>query len=229
MFSEVYSLPSMMRIVLVDDHRLFLEGLRLILMQELTAVELLTCDSTEEAMALLSPGLGVDLLVTDLLMPGVSGLALLGHLEKINASLPVLVVSAVEDVGVVKSLMDAGAFGYICKKEASEKMVAAVKMVLSGQKYICPSLVQAINEHCQSPSEFLGQPKVSFSQRQQQVLLCMARGMSNKEIASDLHLSIHTIKSHIAMIFKVLAVSNRFGCIKKAGALGLLSHSAVEG
>ena len=206
-----------MKILIADDHPLYrmaLSGLLAQLDEDTIIVDCNDFDELQEEMA--EDKTKPDLIVLDIRMPGKSFDVALKELKTDFPSIPVVVVSASEDVSDMSKAMNLGADGYIPKSSTREVLVSAIRLVLSGGKYI-PSQAfslsgsyngNATDSHSQGNGS-ASQSMHSLTRRQKNVLDLMAKGQSNKEIAQALQLAESTVKVHITAIFRTLGVSNR--------------------
>jgi len=209
------------RIVLIDDHLLFAEGLRAQL-REITPEN--HVDIVGEAgrfvrnLAMLPR---VDLIIADLHMPDVNGVELISRIHQHNEKIPILIVSANHDLRVIETAIEAGAYGYVSKASSVTVMLEAVRSLLDGHRFMDPSLPGKVVDD-QNPD---AASKPSIPPRTLQVLEHMAKGMSNKAIADLLGISEATVKWHITRLFSTLAVRNRTSCVNKALQFGLISSA----
>ncbi len=196
-----------MRILLVDDHALFRSGMLHLLSEMDAAVEMVEAGSWDEAKAALQ-GQTYDLIITDLVMPGMKGDEAVSALRENAAETPIVVVSMIERNAEVRSAIAAGANGFIPKATSPDILLEALRIVMRGGTYLPPSL---LNVDQDLPSENDRQNGVvrQLSRRQGQVLNELAQGKSNKEIAYSLGLSEATVKVHIAAIMRALKAQNR--------------------
>ncbi|MBS2037496.1 response regulator transcription factor [bacterium] len=196
-----------MRLMLVDDHELVREGLRLLLESESGWSVIAECrDSTEcrEALRQERP----DLLLLDLNLPDCSGLELVWELRQQQADLPILVVSSSEELQMVSAAMRAGASGYVVKSARRAELVSAVRVVGEGGCYLHPRVASAIFGHLQSGDT----PPLSgaeLSERETAVVQYVCQGLSNPDIAALLHVSLSTIKNDLSLIFRKWVVRDR--------------------
>ena len=198
-----------MKILVADDHDLFREGLRNILLQLADEVEILEAHDWQTALTQVAAN--PDLALIDLNMPGMESFVGLEAFLALAETVPVVVVSGSENLVDMKRSLDAGVMGYISKSEHSPVVLSALRLVLSGGIYVPPKLVQtSTHSHQNLP----GALPFGLTPRQYEVLKIMLRGKSNKEIALDLSLSPITVKSHIGAIFKSLQVINRAQAIR---------------
>lgn len=217
-----------MRMLLVDDHVLFREGMRLVLQQLPDVGEILEASSFNEALRLAEDNPDLDLALLDLNMPGSDGPASVRYFNQRYPHIPVVVVSGEESRTVMEKVMAAGALGYVCKNSSATVMLGALNLVLSGGVYVPPQLLQPQAERpvrreverpdrrSQHTNEF------GLTPRQMDVLQCIAEGLSNKEIADRLVLAEGTVKIHVAATYQTLRVSNRMEAVRVAEQLGLI-------
>lgn len=205
-----------MKILIADDHPLYrmaLSGLLAQLDEETTIVDCNDFNELQEEMA--GDKSKPDLIVLDIRMPGKSFDEALADLKRDYPEIPVVVVSASEDVCDMSRAIHLGADGYIPKSSTREVLVSAIRLVLSGGKYIPSqafSLSPPQNGHANNPigsDTKTNQNTHALTRRQKNVLDLIAKGQSNREIADSLQLAESTVKVHITAIFRTLGVSNR--------------------
>jgi len=223
-----------MKILIADDHALFLKGLEMILSDFTKDVELVTANNYTEVFAAIEKHKDLSLILTDLAMPGARWL---DALEKIHAEMPdvpIIILSAVFDREIVQKTFDLGAAGYIPKTSSNAVILSAVNLVLSGGVYIPAELLKETPENefdMLKQIEKIAdkkdiQEKVKkLSSRQLDVLRLIAKGQSNKQIAYELKLTEGTVKLHVTAILKLLNVYNRTGAVTAATHLGLLKEN----
>ncbi|WP_049623272.1 LuxR C-terminal-related transcriptional regulator [Frateuria defendens] len=208
-----------MRILIADDHRLIVEGVKLKLSELDHGIEFVVATDADELHRVVHEETAPALALIDLAMPGAHGL---DHLADVVANLPgvpVIVLSGSEDPALMKDLLAMGVQGFIPKAYPSEVMLSAVRLVLSGGVYVPPMMLQAhaaakpaTNGGGTSPAppepleEYLHK---LLTERQIDVLRLLAQGKPNKVIARDLGISEGTVKIHLAAIFRALNVRNR--------------------
>ncbi|CAM3307582.1 response regulator transcription factor [Rhodothermus bifroesti] len=189
------------RILIVDDHPLVRKGLALTLEAEPDLEVCAQAASAEEALGLLDK-VQPDLAIVDISLPGMSGLELIKHLQAWKQHLPVLVISRHDEALYAERAIRAGARGYVMKVEAVEVIVKAVRRVLAGGLYVSEELSErlllSMTGHrraleTRSPVELL-------SDRELEVFELTGRGLTTREIAERLHLSVKTVESYRARI-----------------------------
>lgn len=192
-----------MKILVIDDHALFREGLRHVLNEFEAQVSVLDASDYDRALQHVSANPDLDLVLLDLNMPGKDGFIILDIFAKTYPAMPVVIISASSQRSDIQRALDSGAVGYIPKDTTSAVMLNALHLVLSGGIYV-PSDMRLKSQRYQSDDTV-----PALTPRQLQVLKQIAQGNSNKVIASELELSEATVKMHVTSIMKSLGVSNR--------------------
>jgi DNA-binding NarL/FixJ family response regulator len=218
-----------MKILLVDDHALFRDGMRYVLQQLSDEVEILEAGNFADGLKLAMQHQELDLALMDLNMPGSEGAPSIAYFHQRCPHIPVVVVSGEEDRACMEQVMNSGAMGFISKGSTSPVMRGALNLVLSGGVYMPP---QMLRQNCEpvDPVETGDRRRINTNEhgltlRQMHVLTHMATGLSNKDIADAINLAEGTVKIHVAAIFQVLHVSSRMEAVRQAEKLGLISKS----
>lgn len=209
-----------MRLVVVDDHALIREGVAGLLRRAWGDAELVLAASCEQAMDAAAEGEEPDLVLLDLQLPGLSGLEALRAWRTHHAAVPVVVLSADRSPAMVRAALAAGAAGFVPKSTSNEVLVAAVRLVLDGGRYLPPELLDAGPGAVAAPQALAVEATpaadardptadLGLSPRQLDVLRCVARGASNKVICRELGLAERTVKAHLSAVFRALNVSSR--------------------
>ncbi|CCQ74697.1 response regulator transcription factor [Magnetospira sp. QH-2] len=203
-----------MRIILADDHALIRETLSLYLTRLADDVTVLEASSFNEAHAEMKNGGGADLVILDLVMPGMKDFAGLITLKDEYPELPVVILSAAVESHQAKRSLELGARGYIPKTIRGPQLIDALKKVLDGERFVPDDLLVDIES----------QPEVSaLTQREREVLVLLTQGHSNRDIAERLGIKEITVKVHLKSVFRKFQVSNRTQAVRKAMDLGLAS------
>ncbi len=218
-----------MHILVVDDHQLFLDGIRHLLEKLEPGTTITEANTVESALDALDHSSQFDLALIDLCMPGMDGLALLQSMNNRRIRLPVVIVSGEEELAKIKAAMDMGALGFIPKRYSSQQMRSALSQVLEGDIYLPEHLESQLDRLAsrREPRTAEHNPAVKESgitRRQYEVLKLLAQGLSNKQIANTLFLTEHTVKSHVSALFVLLSANNRTACVQNAERRGLLSN-----
>lgn len=205
-----------MKILVADDHALIRDALRNLL-QDLDGVTtVIEASDSESARRLAAANLDLDLALLDLNLPGVIGLGLLERLRSDYPELPVVVLSATEDVSTMRAVLERGAMGFIPKSSSNQVMLSALRLVLAGGRYLPPELLSIAG--ISAPAS-VGDLKLT--ERQHDVLKLMVQGHSNKQICRELGLAEATVKIHVTAILRALNVTSRAQVIVAINRFGL--------
>lgn len=212
-----------MKIVIADYYALLRDGLG-ILVKELTDdVATLHCESFDDVLEALEHE-SIDLALLDFNLPKLDGFASIRAAHERFPRVPIVITAASERWSDACGAIESGARGYIPKSASSAIMLAALRLILSGGVYLPPLMNQAngpASRHSNGRAEPDLPPDLAVDRRltprQLEVLRCLARGQSNKEIAYQLGLSQGTVKIHIAAIFRAFKVRNRTQAVIAAG------------
>jgi DNA-binding NarL/FixJ family response regulator len=219
-----------MKILVCDDHALFREGLRHVLRELNRRAELVEAGSADDALRLAATHADLDLVLLDLHLPGTDGRAALRAFRTRHPTLPVVIVSASEEVDDVRAALDGGASGYIPKSASGSVLRGALQLVLAGSVYVPPAVLAAAGAHVERPAAARRESRrdraSGLTNRQLEVLELMARGLTNKDIARVLAIAQGTVKGHIASILEILDVSNRTEAVTVMHELGLKKSEA---
>ena len=196
----------MIRILIADDHTIVRRGISQILMDEFSSVQIDEV-ANSEAMILQSKKVKYDVIISDISMPGKSGLEVLPQLKELNPNVPILIMSIHSEDHYAVRVLKAGASGYLNKDLAPEELVSAVKRVLQGRRYITPTVAEKISliQHNQKDKPL----HYSLSDREFTVMQLLASGKSSTEISERLSLSITTVSTYRSRIlFKMNLKTN---------------------
>lgn len=208
------------KILLVDDHHIILEGLRLIIQREPEFEVVAETDNAISALEL-ARKVSPDLIVMDLQLGETNGIE---TSRKILAEFPhvkILVLSAVADVNLINLAIEAGAKGYVLKTKAADEFVLALRAILAGNSYLCAEISQmVIAGYKQMLSDKSAPAKTPLTQREREVLKLTAEGLRIKEIAEKLNIGAKTVETHRSNLMRKL------GCNSSAE---LTRHAIREG
>lgn len=206
----------MLKILIADDHELFLDGLRLVLSDLDSEIAVDTASNHHELQQKADGKTAYDLILTDLAMPGMPWHESLRRLKENNPDTPIVVLSAVTEPENVLQAVDIGASGFIPKTSSSKIILSALHLILAGGLYLPSELLSLQNK----PEDTA--VKGILTPRQLDVLRLMGQGKPNKIIARELDLSEGTVKLHVTAILKALNVINRTGAVIAGRNLGLI-------
>jgi two-component system nitrate/nitrite response regulator NarL len=198
-----------MKLLIVDDHAILREGLAAMLRQAGPDTEVLQASDGAEGVRLAQAHLDLDAVFLDLEMPGLDGMSAVPEFGRQRPELPVIVLSSSEEPQDVKRALALGALGYVPKSAAPQTLLSALTLVLSGNVYVPPLMLNAAPTSGEATGANGAGPSGSLTERQLEVLRLLSEGQSNKEIGRGLGLSDKTVKAHITTIFRTLNVVNR--------------------
>ncbi len=216
------------RVVIADDHELARLGLRTMLAPELD-LEVVGEAATGHATVALSRQLQPDLVLMDIRMPDLDGLAATRAIKKDRPLTSILIVTLSEDPDYLLEALRAGAAGYVLKDASRREVVAAVRQVLSGESPLDPRLTAQLIRRLASPSHVKDEPPGrhgdALTPRELEVLRLVAEGKTNAEIAQTLYVSVGTVKADVERIIDKLGVSDRTQAAVRAVELGYIRPS----
>ena len=203
----------MTRVLLVDDHAVVRQGLKQVLAEALPDATFGDAASAEETLGMVRTA-NWDIVVLDISLPGKSGIEALKELRKAHPRLPVLVLSMHPEEQFAVRALKAGAAGYVTKRTAARDVVTAVKKVLSGGRYVSPSLAERLAAQAQAGS--VEMPHETLSDREYQVFRLLAVGKTVKQIGKELDLSPQTVSTHRSHILEKMGMLSNAELIQYA-------------
>jgi DNA-binding NarL/FixJ family response regulator len=199
-----------MKILIVDDHPIYRKGLVALLDQMEPDIALLQANDAAQALIVIAEHDDLDVVILDLLIPGMNGLIAIAEFGRIRPELPVIILSSSENPADVCSALSNGALGYVPKSAAEHTLLSAIRVVLNGDIYVPPFVMVETASTRSGPLKTAARSdRPVLTDRQIEVLRRISAGQLNKVIAADLGVSEKTVKSHITAIFKALNVMNR--------------------
>jgi len=208
------------RVVLCDDHRIVTDGLKGMLAAFPDIAVVGVAGNGEEALYLLG-NLKVDVLLTDLDMPRMDGLALTERIRKEHPEVRVVVLSMHDEPSVVKRLVELGADGFLVKTSGRDELVLAIRNVSGGRRHFSSDLLDAMLRP--EPAKGDGRQLLKdLSERELEVLTALAEGLGNKEIGERLFISPRTVDTHRTNLMRKLGVHNVVGLVRIAVQAGLV-------
>ncbi|TFH67333.1 response regulator transcription factor [Gammaproteobacteria bacterium LSUCC0057] len=203
-----------MRILIVDDHAFVCAGLRATMLAELPGAEVFTADHGDTALQLLAAN-PIDVAIVDLFMPGAGGgFDFIQMLCESYPKLPVIILSASENMAHIRKCIDLGAAGFVPKSAPKETLFEAIAATMKGERFLPETIRETIPEMARIFNEIdigLDYHDIAdlLTNRQMDILHFVAEGRSNKEIAKKLTLSENTVKVHVSAILRALGLKNR--------------------
>lgn len=218
---------SKIRVVIADDHTLFREGLRRILEAEDDIECLAVAQNGEEAISLIEK-LTPDVAIVDIAMPKVSGIEVA---KRIKATLPktaILMLSAYKHDGYVIACMRAGVNGYLLKDMSPSELINAIRVTSVGEGVFNLEATSVVLRRAFAVDSINATVLTDLHPRELEILKMLARGMTNRQIASELSLSVHTVRTHLGNVFKKLGVSSRTEALACAAKHGWVEFESLE-
>ena len=210
-----------MKVLVVDDHPLFLSGIRGVLESLADDVSVLEAGSAEDAIEHIQRAPDIDFICLDLQLPGLNGIEFLAELRKRRVPAPVVILSALESPNVIHCALKAGANGYISKTTARDELVTGLETIARSGHYVSPILRRRL-DNFRAGFGTADEGGVNLTRRQRQILDLLASGLSNPEIAGQLNIAESTVKGHLATLYALLDAETRTACLAEARRLGLL-------
>lgn len=205
-----------LKILLAEDHQTVREGIKLLVNSQ-PDMEVVGEAGDGELAIKMTAELDPDLLVMDISMPNMNGLKATKRLRSISKALKILTLTRHTDDGYLQQLIAAGANGYVLKQSAPTELIAAIRAVAAGHSYLDPSLTRKVmGGYASRAGSLRGDAKGDLTDREREVLRLIAFGYSNKEIASQLDLSVKTVEAHKANSMRKLGISSRIDIVRYA-------------
>ena len=217
------------RILIADDHPLLREAICQVFSSQEDMEIVGQANNGEEAINLTAQ-LKPDILIMDIMMPKSDGLEASRQIKKIAPDTAILILTAYDEDNYVLGLLEAGATGYLMKSARGQDLVEAVRAIRAGESVLHPKIIEKLLKQAMAkPAEGLDRKiKDILSDREMEMLKLLATGMSNKEIADRLCLSLRTVKAHMSNIFTKMNVASRSEALVEALRRGLLTLKDIK-
>jgi NarL family two-component system response regulator YdfI len=215
----------MIKILIADDHLIIRQGLRLILETESDLELVGEASDGKEALSLCHK-LKPDLVLMDLRMPNMDGLAAIEALRTEHPEIAVVILTTFNEDDLMLRGLQAGARGYLLKDTDRNTLFNTIRAAARGETLLKPEIMARVLAHANTASTTEIDPagSINLTEREQEVLIAVARGERSKEIAAQLGISERTVKAHLASIYGKLGVDSRAGAIAVAAQKGLLPN-----
>lgn len=195
-------------IIIADDHMMIREGLKQLLELDGTMKVIAEANDGEECLNLLNKKIHPDILLLDINMPKKNGIEVLEYIKQNKIQVKVLILTVHNEVEYLLKAVDIGIDGYLLKDSSYDELKEAIDVVISGNTYIQPSLLPALNESMEDYA--LDKERIEcLTKRELDVLRLISEGCSNKKISDELTISERTVKNHISHIFRKIDVEDR--------------------
>jgi len=217
------------KILIADDHAVLREGMRNLLDKEKDFEVIGEAGDGEEAVRLATE-LKPDVVVMDIVMPKLSGIEATRLIKQASPSSAVLILTAYSDIRYILGLLEAGACGYLLKSARGAEVVGAIRAVRSGESVLDPIVTRKLLQRVVGVPGGTGEGQASgqLTTREVEILKLAAKGMSNKDIADMLFLSLRTVKAHLTNIFNKMGCGSRTDAIIKGLKQGYITIDDVS-
>ncbi|MBI2166117.1 MAG: response regulator transcription factor [Chloroflexi bacterium] len=218
------------RVVLVDDHPVLREGLRNLLKHEPDIEVVGEAGDGFQALQVVE-ALRPDIVLMDVVMPGLGGIETTRRIKKVSPTTAVVILTAYDDDRYIVGLLEAGAAGYLLKSASAHEVVQSLRAIRAGETVLSPTVAAAVlSRAARAPaSNSLHSGSDALTSRELEVLALAARGLSNKEIAGRLSLTLSTVKSHLVNIFSKIGVASRTEAVLEALRRGWVDLQTPSG
>jgi DNA-binding NarL/FixJ family response regulator len=212
------------RVLIADDHALFREGVHAIL-KSVPDIEIVGEAGTGRDALILASDLKPDVILMDIQMQDLNGVEATKQILKTQSDVGIIIVTMLEDDDSLFSAMRAGARGYVLKGADKAEMLKSIRAVAEGEALFGPSIAaRMLNFFHDKPPQKSESSPISFAElteREREILACIARGDTNSEIAERLTISLKTVRNHVSSIFNKIQVTNRAQAAIRARDAGL--------
>jgi DNA-binding NarL/FixJ family response regulator len=213
---------SSVRILLADDHAMLRDGVRMVLEAHPGFEVVGTADNGREAVAL-AHTLHPDIAVLDVAMPELNGLDATREIRACCPDTEIVILSMHEGEDYLREALRAGAAGYVLKRAAAKELVGAIQAVQRGESYLDPALTRTLISDYVRKVERADLPADALTERELEVLKLVAEGLTNRQIAAKLSISIKTVQSHRANLMDKLDLHDRTELVRYAIRRGLIT------
>jgi DNA-binding NarL/FixJ family response regulator len=217
-------MPSI-RILLADDHQLFIDGIASLLSRIEDVTVVATANNGNEVLKVLA-NQTCDLVIMDVHMPGMDGIETTRVIRQLHPSVKVLTLTMDNELGITKQILKAGASGYILKNTGRDEFEKAIRKIVAGENYFSEAvMLELAQQYMPQPikqKDAKGSAPQLLSRRESEILSLIAREYSNQEIGEKLFISSKTVETHRKNLMRKLGVKNALGLVKAAIRSGLL-------
>lgn len=206
----------MIHVFIVDDHRMVIEGLQLLLQNEVNIKVVGTAMTGEEAIGAI-PEHTVDVVLLDINMPGINGIDTCKQLLKNNPELKVIAISMHKESSLIKLMLSSGAKGYVLKNAGQDEVIDAITKVYNGKSYLDDTVNEIVLNSVMNQTERKNtNPFPTLSRREKDVLRCILDELTTNEIADKLHISFGTVETHRRNMLIKTGARNTAGLVRIA-------------
>jgi DNA-binding NarL/FixJ family response regulator len=215
-------MPDVLRVLVADDHAIVRQGLKLLIDSQ-PDMEVVGEAADGHGVLAQSEALKPDIVVMDISMPGMNGLAATQALKRVQPAVAIVALTRHEDETYLEDLLRAGAAGYVLKQSAPTEFVQAIRVVAAGGLFLDPAMTPRVaNGLLDRDGAASDRPRLPISERESEVLRLIAIGYSNKEVAAQLDISVKTVEVHKANAMRKLGLKGRVDLVRYAVLQGWL-------
>jgi two-component system, NarL family, response regulator NreC len=213
---------TILSVVLVDDHMVLREGLKALIAAQPDMVVVGEAGDGEAAWQQIEAQ-APDVVIMDIAMPGVNGIQATERIKQTHPAVKVLVLSVHDDTSYLRQMLSVGASGYILKHTAADALIQAIRIVAAGGIYLEPALAEhVVSRYVRRPAA-AALPGAELSEREHEVAQRVVQGYSNKDIATQLSLSVKTVETYRARALEKLGLTSRAALVRYALERGWLN------
>jgi len=211
----------MIKVLIADDHAVVRAGLRALIKSEPSLELIGEASGGHETIELVNKH-KPDILVLDISMPDLDGIAVTKSITSELPDVRILILTLHEDKALLREALKLGASGYILKRAAETELITAIQVVMRGDMYVDPSLVHTLVEIPEKSDNLIPHTRESLTPRELEVLRLIALGYTNRQIGEELSISVRTAEGHRANLSDKLGISSRVELVRYALELGLI-------
>ena len=211
----------MIRVLIADDHAIVRTGLRTLLKAEPSMELVGEASGGYEAIELVEKT-RPDVLVLDLSMPDLDGIAVTKKTKPLFPGVHILILTIHADEALIREAIKAGASGYILKRAAEAELISAIHIIMRGDVYVDPSMVRTLLDDSVKPAVTQPGSVEKLTPRETQVLKCIVEGYTNRQIGEELNISVRTVEGHRANVSAKLGLHSRVELVRYARERGLI-------
>ena len=211
----------MIKVLIADDHAIVRTGLRAVLKSEPTLELVGEATGGFEAIELVDKT-HPDILILDLSMPDLDGIAVTKQIKPLYPDLRILILTVHEDEALLREAIKAGTSGYILKRAAEAELIAAIRIIMRGDLYVEPSMVRALLSDSLKPAIEQREVVEPLTPREKEVLQLIVQGYTNRQIGEELNISMRTVEGHRSNLVEKLGLHSRVELVRYARQHGLI-------
>lgn len=205
----------MIKVIIADDHAIVRAGLRALIESDISLELVGEATGGYEALDLIKK-LKPDILVLDISMPDLDGIAVTKVLNEEDFDLRILILTIHEDKALLREAIQSGASGYVLKRVAEKELISAIKIVMRGDMYIDPSMQHSLVDSFKEIDDPLHESLEPLTPREIEVLKLLVLGYTNRQVGEKLHISIRTVEGHRANLSEKLGLKSRVELVRYA-------------